>query len=61
MGDDFNVDVMCHVEPQKNWDLVDKDLQYNQLFGRGQDAVAVAAHNKHCKIFDQYGGTAMIT
>ena len=61
MGDDFDVDVMCHVEPQKNWDLVDKDLQYDQLFGRGRDAVAVAAHNKHCKIFDQYGGTAMIT
>ena len=19
MGDDFDVDVMCHVEPQKNW------------------------------------------
>ena len=29
MGDDFEVDVMCHVEPQKNWDLVDDNLQYN--------------------------------
>ena len=27
MGDDFDVDVMCHVEPQKNWDIVDEDLQ----------------------------------
>ena len=61
MGDNFDVDVMCHVEPQKNWDLVDKDLQYDQLFGPGRDAVAVAAHNEHYKIFDQYGGTAMIT
>ena len=35
MGDNFDVNVMCHVEPQKNWDLVDDDLQYDQLFGRG--------------------------
>ena len=50
MSDNFNVDVMCHVETQKNWDLVDNDLQYDQLFRRGRDAVAVAAHNKHCKV-----------
>ena len=48
---------MCTVKNQRNMDLVDKQLQYKELFGIGKDKVAVAGWNKHCKIVNQPGGT----
>ena len=56
----FEVNVMCHTEPQRNWTLLEQRLQYNELFGIGLDKVSVAAHNTHEDLFDQPGNTAMI-
>ena len=51
---------MCNVELQRNMDLVDEQLQYEELFGIGEDKVGVAGWNKHHKSFNQAGGTGMI-
>ena len=51
---------MCHLEPQRNWTLLEQGLQYKELFGIGQNKVYVAAHNTHGDLFDQPGSTAMI-
>ena len=48
------------MEPQRNWTLLEQRLQYEELFGIGQNKVCVAAHNTHDDLFDQPGGTAMI-
>ena len=60
MRKDFNTDIMCTVENQQNMDLVDKQLQYKELFGIGKDKVGVAGWNEHCEILNQPGGTEMI-
>ena len=60
MRKNFDSDVMCTVENQRNMDLVDKELQYGELFGIGEDKVAVAGWNEHCEIFNQPVGTGMI-
>ena len=49
-------DVLCTLELQRNMNLVDKSLQYEELFGIGKDKVGMAGWNKHCKIFSQPGG-----
>ena len=61
MRKNYSTDIMCTVENQRNMDLVYKDLQYEELFGIGEDKLAVAGWNEHCKIFNQPGGTGMIT
>ena len=60
MRKEFDTDIMCTVEDQRNMDLVDKELQYEELFGIGKKKVGVAGWNKHCRIFNQAGGTGMI-
>ena len=35
-------------------------MQYEELFGIGETKVGVAGWNKHCRIFNQPGGTGMI-
>ena len=60
MRKEFDTDIMCTVEDQRNMDLVDKELQYEELFGIGKNKVGVAGWNKHCRIFNQAGGTGTI-
>ena len=52
---------MCHLETQRNFNLVDEHLQYEELFGPGEQKVAVAGFNEHCNIFDEPGGVGMVT
>ena len=60
MRRNFSSDVLCTLELQHNMDLVDKSLQYEELFGIGEEKVGVAGWNKHCEIFNQPGGTGTI-
>ena len=52
---------MCHVETQRNFNLVDEHLQYEEMFGPGEHKVAAVGFNEYCNIFNQPGGVGMIT
>ena len=54
-----STDIICTVENQRHFNLVDEHLQYEELVGPGEQKVAVAGFNEHCQIFNQPGGVGM--
>ena len=61
LSQSLDIDIICGVETQCNWDMVPATSQFCNIIGRSKAKKGISGHNIHEKICrDQQGGTAIM-